>query len=321
MPLILLSSLMAWGISAISMELTWLRLKHYFPLAFIVVMSPFFFVSGPDQYTTRLFSALWDCGHVVFFAVLVAAVNLRWNLRSLKHSLCLICIVFVCGGLIELVQTYIGRDGNWLDLLRDLTGTCLGLLWLQQPTKIIWYARFFALFLLLPSVNAVVKAAYGQIHAARQFPLLNDFESVIELQSIRGPVNRAKDYATSHAHSLKINFTTDEYSEVSFNDLYQSWEGFRFLSIDLYKPDDLPLAVIIRINDRQHELGANDYSDRYNKKFSLNQGWNHLEISITDIQHAPATRLMDLRQIQKIVVFSANLKAPRDIYLDNIRLR
>ncbi len=57
--------------------------------------------------------AIWDCGHLIFFIAIVAIVSRKFDVNKWKVVLLLSIGVFLGGGLIELIQAYIGRDGSW----------------------------------------------------------------------------------------------------------------------------------------------------------------------------------------------------------------
>src|SRR3954466_3177043 len=107
----------------------------------LLVACPFFFIGGPNYQSSSLFRAFWDWGHILFFSGLVVVVQPMVKMKGWRFGVLISLIVFVVGGIIEIVQSYTGRDGNWQDLLRDLSGAWLGLFWLQKATAWIWIGR------------------------------------------------------------------------------------------------------------------------------------------------------------------------------------
>lgn len=62
--------------------------------------------------------------HLIAYAVLVFPTALRR-----PHRWRLIMLFFIlCGGLIELIQPYVNRHGEWLDMLANTSGVILGAL-------------------------------------------------------------------------------------------------------------------------------------------------------------------------------------------------
>ncbi len=182
MRLISPNNLMVWGIRAINfLPALFTKIKQHIAWGIVVVAFPFFFLGGPDATSSQLYGALWNCGHIVFFIALVFAINKKFDLSLWQHALLTLLAVFVGGGLIEILQSYTGRDGNWDDLLRDLSGTCVGLFWLRPPSLSVWLGRVVALAFLIPSLSVVFFEALYQYQAIKKFPLLAGFESSIEL--------------------------------------------------------------------------------------------------------------------------------------------
>jgi VanZ family protein len=312
---------MAWEIHAInSLPNIKEKLKQHIALVIVVIAFPFFFLGGPDATSSQLYGALWDCGHIVFFIALVFALNKKIDVSRWQFALFTLLAVFVGGGLIEVIQSYAGRDGNWDDLLRDLSGTCVGLFWLRPPSLSVWLGRVVALAFLIPSLSVVFFEAWFQYQAMKKFPLLAGFESSIELYGQKPTAELNPQFRTQGHYSLKLNLATERYSGISFERLFNNWSGFKQLSVDIYNPSSLPFNMVLRVNDIAHEKTGWVDEDRFNKRFQVNPGWNHLVFTLDEIQKAPAKRLMNLSQISLIVIYAAQLPEARTIYLDNLKL-
>ncbi len=312
---------MAWGIRAInSLRALITVCKKNFAWITVTVAFPFFFFGGPDASSSKLFGALWDCGHIIFFIALVFVLNKKFDVNRWQVALLTLLAVFVGGGLIEVIQSYTGRDGNWDDLLRDLSGTCVGLFWLRPPSLSVWLGRVVALAFLIPSLSVVFFEAWYQYQAMKKFPLLAGFESSIEIYGQKSTAELSSQFRTQGHYSLKLNLTTERYSGISFERLFNDWTGYKQLSVDIYNSSNVPLALVLRVNDIAHEKTGWVDEDRFNKRFQVNPGWNHLVFSLDEIQKGPAKRLMDLSQISLIVIYAAQLPEARIIYLDNLKL-
>jgi len=312
---------MAWVIHDIDMLKTVVtKLIQVMPFVVMIVAFPFFFFGGATEISSSLFGALWDCGHLVFFVALAMALSKKFDVNNWRVFLFITATVFFSGGLIEVIQANIGRDGNWEDLLRDLTGTWLGLFWLQRSRKWVWVGRAFSLALLIPNLSAVFFETWYQLHAMKEFPLLAGFESNIELFSHKGKLERSDEEHSQGAYSGKIQLTTNRYSGITFDRLFNDWSGYKWLAFDIYNPENEPLVMNIRVNDTEHALNGWKYRDRFNRQFSLDPGWNHLKFSMDDIENAPERRKMNLAKVSDIVIFAIRLPRSRVIYLDNMRL-
>jgi len=312
---------MAWEILAINFLLPVItKLKKHLAWLIVVVAFPFFFLGGPDATSSKLYGALWNCGHIVFFIALVFVINRKIDLTRWQFALITLLGVFVGGGLIEVIQSQTGRDGNWDDLLLDVSGTCVGLFWLRSPSLFVWLGRIVATAFLIPSLSVVFFEAWFQHHAMKKFPLIAGFESSIELHGQKSTAELNAQFHTQGDYSLKLNLTTERYSGISFERLFNNWSGYKQLRFDIYNPSSLPLTMVVRVNDIAHDKTGWVDEDRFNKRFQINPGWNHLIFSIDDIQKGPAKRLMDLSQISLIVIYAAQLPEARTIYVDNLRL-
>ncbi|MES2675045.1 MAG: hypothetical protein V4660_12450 [Pseudomonadota bacterium] len=287
----------------------------------LLAIFPFFFIGGPSPYSAPLFRSLWDCGHIIFFAGIVVVARTKFDIAGWQPFIVITLIAGAVGGAIELVQAQTGREGNWQDLLNDVAATWLALLWLQKSSLWVWAGRVLALALLMPPVTKVFFAAWAQLHAQTNFPILANFESSIDAHGWKGNVERIKTTNNSGDYSLKVHLNTEKYAGVAFTEFYNSWQGYATLSFDLYNPESQSIDLVIRISDLKHELGNNDRTDRFNKKLHITHGWNHIEIPVAAIQQAPSTRELEMDAITSLVIFSTRLAIAQDIYVDNILLK
>lgn len=315
----------------------------------LIVLCPFFFIGGPGPSDTPLFRALWDCGHIVFFGLLAALLVQKFSLVGWRSWLALSLIVFVLGGAIEIVQAHTGRNGSWEDLLRDLTGIWLGLFFVQGRQYWLWFGRLFALGFVGVNLYTVAWSAASLFYAYEHFPQLADFESPLAMQGLsangvrdkllrnkegkviageqaqanqlKTHIERSTDYASSGAYGLRIQLSTQRYSGVAFSPMLHNWSGYSYLEFDLYNPAQVPLAVLVRVSDKQHDTGNNAFTDRFNRYSNILPGWNHITIKLEDIARAPKDRRMNMQEITSLVMFANRLREPQLLYLDNLRLR
>ena len=303
------------------------RLRWFPVLTFILFI--FFFVGGPDYYSPRSVKAFWNAGHIIFFALFSYQLLrhpkfLPSNSRSLRIVVCLL-VAFFLGVLIEIVQSGLSRNVSIDDISNNMLGALIGLFispLRQQLSKAIRYCVAFVLLcLLLLQVIPWVAVLLDEISARQSFPVLSDFEQTIEKTRWTGSaiteVNSEK--VISGEKSLQILLGTEKYSGLSLSYFNEDWSGFRELQLSVYNPDN-PLEIIVRIHDRQHVIGEQLYSDRFNRRFTLQQGWNTLSIPLDEVAAAPATRVLDLATVLGLAIFVIKQPLPRTIYLDNVRL-
>ncbi|MET0357698.1 MAG: VanZ family protein, partial [Cellvibrio sp.] len=180
-----------------------LNLRFIGSLLVVVIAFPFFFLGGSTEASSNLMYAIWDCGHLVFFIAIVAILSKKFDVNKWKVVVLISLAVFLAGGLIELIQGYIGRDGSWSDLLRDMTGTWLGIFWFQRSTLWSWAGRIISLGLLIPNLSTLYYEARFQFNLVHEFPLLAGFESSIETYGHRAS-KRSTDFHTQGKYSLKV---------------------------------------------------------------------------------------------------------------------
>ncbi|MEX1057375.1 MAG: hypothetical protein WED11_06570 [Natronospirillum sp.] len=289
----------------------------------VLIASPLFFIGGPDWLSTPMFRAAWDQGHWVFFACLLFWLQGRWPLREPRHWLVLTLGVLVLSALIEGLQSLVGRDATWQDILLNLTGTWVGLFWGQRATLWVWLGRLISLLLVLWHAQTVVDLGLAEYRQLRQFPVLSDFESRWDLPYWGDQVQRVKQPVAQGEYSLAVPLLSTEanpYAGVHLRRLVGDWRGHQALSLSIFNPDTDTLPMTLRINDEAHDRSENLYSDRYNGRLMVAPGWNHFRIPLEEIANAPETRLMDLDQVIRLLIFATGVSEPRWIYLDNLRL-
>jgi VanZ family protein len=313
------NNLTVWAIPDIDMKKHLLKLRYVVSLIVVAVAFPFFFLGGTTETSSYLMYAIWDCGHLVFFIAVVAIFSKKFDINNWRVAALISFAVFIFGGSIELIQAYIGRDGSWDDLLRDLTGAWLGIFWLQRSNLWSWIGRAISLALLVPNLTTLYYEGRFQFNLNQQFPILAGFESGIETYGHRA-AELSSQYHTQGQYSLKVELTTREYTGVVFNRLVNDWSGYKSFSFDIYNPDPQAFTMTVRVNDAEHQASGWATQDRFNRALNLVQGWNHFTFSLEDIRNAPQNRKMNLTQIMWLEFFAGKLPAPRTIYLDNVRL-
>lgn len=325
MQLILPNNLMAWVIHVINIytalpsPLRHIGLSNLLAIIALLVALPFFFLGGPTPGSTKLFCALWDSGHIFFFMVLAFALSKKFDVSRWRICLVILACVFLGGGLVEIIQSQIGRDGNWQDLLNDLAGTCIGLFWFQRAHKWVWGARILSITICIPLLVSIFFELSARIVSSKQLPLLEGFESFVSFYGLKG-VERSDEYHTQGQFSAKVWLGTGLYSGVSLMRLARDWSLYEKLCIDIYNPDPQLETIALRVNDALHDINGWVDSDRFNQRVDLVVGWNHIEFPLSEIQHGPSARSMDLTRISRVILYTRQLQRARVIYVDNIRL-
>lgn len=306
----------------------------YSALLLVLIISSFYlFYGGSAPDAARSSKALWNLGHVAYFAVLVLllgkvkfiaalSVEMRW--------LVLLSTTLVVGILIEVLQYGGARTPDIHDVVRDLTGCFLVLAfkhpWTQRLGK-YWtnLIRAIAALVLVVFVAPFSVALTDELIARAQFPVLASFETPFEMGRWDGRVSKeiVRLESGSDNRQMEVVFRTTRYSLVGIKHMPPNWQGYDSVNIRLYYPGDDLLEITVRIHDLEHETGPYQYQhhDRYHGKFRLGKGWNEIEIPFDDIISALRTRKMNLAQVRYIGLFTISLQEQKTVYIDKVWLK
>jgi len=228
----------------------------------------------------------------------------------------------------ELLQAPLHRSPDALDVARDLLGATLALA--LGPSRLSGAARLFprnvlrgaVLLVLGAALMPLAEAATDEFAARRQFPILGDFESALELDRWTGSAERAlsETFVRRGHRSLRVGLGTERYSGIALTYFPEDWGSYRTLRFQIYVPDPSPLTLTCRVHDARHTEGEQVYGDRFNRRFELVPGWNAVVIPLADVRGAPRGREMDMGHIAGLGIFAVSLPEPRLFYLDDLRL-
>jgi len=302
---------------------------HRVCVVLLVAILPFFFWWGPGNESARIFQQLWNLGHSFFFCLLTLYIFFHESfcrMAPLGRAISCLVLTMLLGGTIELVQYFIPeRVSSISDILLDVAGSMIALFFITikaaksnfiRVTGILCSSAILALpfFSLIGSIR-------DEIVAWREFPSLADFEHEYDLHRWElGDVQvaRVSSPVRTGRFALKIDFSTKKYSWIAFTRFPRDWSGYAAICFSMYNPGE-PIKLHFRVHDTLHRE-PQEYTDRYNKQFFLDQGWNDIRVDMYDILNAPQGRLMDLNNIQGIVFFVMEQKVGRTLYLDSLRL-
>lgn len=296
----------------------------------LAIGSVLLFMGGPDHYSSRSFKHLWDAGHFVYFALL-AALLFRWRsiarMSLIRQWTIILLITLVAGVTIEFMQSGTGRTPDTGDVIRDLTGSLLVLVFglsrsALRPVSWRISLQVSVLVLLLVQLWPLTKTLIDEAIARQQFPILSDFETPFEIDRWGGNARHSVQTmpSISQGRLLKLSLTTNRYSGIVLKHFDGNWRSFRTLTISIYNPDAAPLDITCRIHDLPHTDGYEEYEDRFNRSFLLTQGWNHIEIDLGEVKESPVNRSMDMSRILEVGLFVMSLPAPRTLYIKNVYL-
>jgi hypothetical protein len=269
---------------------------------------------------------------LVFFLASTLAW-LRWgktNKREdlLRTWLLALGVVNLAGVTIELTQHLVGRDASVSDLFLNNVGCVVALAFgtrCQAPTAgwRIPVLRGAALALLAWALVPLYAALSDEYSAARAFPVLADFETPFQLSRWESDVELSVErvHVRFGEGAMRVPLSTDLYSTAGLRYFRGDWSGANSLAFCIYNPDPEPLELVLRVHDEWHDKHGQSYDERFNRAFTVENGWNDILVPISDIEAGPRNRRLNIRQIRGLSIFSVELPSPRTIVIDQLELR
>jgi len=301
------------------------------PLILILMgAAPFFFLGGPTYHSSQSHKAAWDLGHILFFSI--ATILLYRSLRSKKTGWSernVLVVLFFCilglGITVELLQMLTsGRQPDPFDVARNQIGCLAGFALVTLGSNVSWlkpYRCVVAVGLLI-ACWPLARSLMDEQIAQAQFPVLANFETPFERLRWVSPkqLKIEKGRASNGKRAMRVQLSTSQYSGTSLFYFPGDWTGYRVLHFDVYNPREEELTLHCRIHDKHHWKSRGVFADRFHQKFRLMQGWNTFQIDLSAVKEAPATRTMDMQQIESFGLFVIKQSQPHTIYIDNVYL-
>ena len=151
--------------------------------------------------------------------------------------------------------------------------------------------------------------------------VLNDFETDADLDRIhwqcRALFSLSSEYVTSGRQSLKMELFPAAYPGLALKINEGDWRRFESIVFDIYNPQDETLEITVRIDDRPDYP---DYGDRYNDRYALLPGGNHIRIPISSLRTSGSGRPLNLKTIKRFLFFLVDTQKIYTFYVDDIRL-
>lgn len=161
-------------------------------------------------------------------------------------------------------------------------------------------------------------SCFGDVPSER---VLFDFESDAELDRLRWKCHvlfsLSDEHVTHGNRSLRIELYPSNYSGLNPMLKENDWRSYATLCFDIYNPEGKEICVSVRVDARED---CPDYNDRYNKKFILQPGMNHMRIPLDTLLTSGTQRKLDIKKIHKLLIFLARSERKVVLYVDYIRL-
>ncbi len=151
--------------------------------------------------------------------------------------------------------------------------------------------------------------------------ILYDFESESVLDDIHWKCHTLYTLSNLHAvhgkKSLKLEIFPSAYPGLSPSLKYHDWSDYKSLCFEVYNPLSEKIKLVLRIDDKKQAL---EYSERYNKSFTIMPGANTLKISFNTLKTSKTDRPLELKNIYRFLVFMSHPDKKHVLYLDYFRL-
>lgn len=257
----------------------------------------------------RIGSAISDSMHVALFAALAWLWGRRTSARWRGWRLWVLLVLFAAG--MEWLQSFTGRSPEWMDGLYGAGGAAILCgSWQWRWLRPLRWGALIALC-LFPFFRE-----WTRLHLeVRAFPALVDPDAG---WASKGWVPSGVWLAGAQAGGLRVEAVPGDgktggrtYPGLFRTAAHADWSGARALQAALFWPAPEPVVMAIRVDDRS---GNPPYAERFQKEFTVTQGWNSMQIPLEELQWTAGGRALDLARIRQWGVFLVS-GAPLDYFL------
>ncbi len=151
--------------------------------------------------------------------------------------------------------------------------------------------------------------------------VLFDFEADAELDQVQWKCytlfSLSKKHATHGTKSLRMELYPSDYPGITPKLAITDWRKFKAIGFDVYNPEKEETAIVTRIDDQKKHPA---YADRYSKRFILKPGPNHIRIPLDSLMTSGTNRPLNLKKIQRLIIFMVQPQKKHILYIDFIRL-
>jgi len=151
--------------------------------------------------------------------------------------------------------------------------------------------------------------------------IIYDFESESVLDDIHWKCHTLYSLSNLHAvhgkKSLKLEMFPSSYPGLSPFLKYHDWRDYKSFCFEVYNPLSENISLVLRVDDKKQ---AQEYSERYNKSFTIVPGPNSVRIPFTTLKTSKTDRPLELKNIYRFLVFMSHPDKKHVLYLDYFRL-
>lgn len=289
------------------------------------------------------YSKFWDCffdtGHILvfglfmLFALRIAAL-VGGDRRLAAQYWIAGGVSLLIGCAVEIWQASHERSAEWIDVFSDAVGVIAFAAIhaaldhrIPQPRP-TWLARprllFVAILLIAIGCYPLMRVSYRYHVRNDLLPQLIDFEQPWHrffyhvysgtFSAVAPPAGWPTDEPTTVG---RFELEPGEYPGFVFREPHPDWSAYRYLEMEVFSQESMPRAFVLRIHDYGHD---NDPYDRFRGVVTLHPGYQILRVDLNDVESAPRGRLLSLRDIEAMVLYTTNLPSRFTFYVGRIRL-
>ena len=273
---------------------------------------------------------LQDGCHAPAFAALALIALTLFRPRRLGPTIGVVVGLTVVGAATEIVQGFVGRDGELDDVVSDFVGAggmaslWLYVMWRGRTDRGTTLGRATAVLACLALAaywtTPLVRCGLGYWARDARFPVLAEFESTRDLYFVvTEPAPSRLVPVQQGALALRVALDAGRWPGLTLMEPVADWRGFHELLLDLENPGNAPLALRLRISDRAHS-GA--FEDRFNSDVALAPlSRTTVRFALETIATSPRDRHMDMSRIAQLVLFKAGAVAGQAVLVHRIWLQ
>lgn len=191
----------------------------------------------------------------------------------------------------------------------------------NTPSKMVFGGIDPSAFLETFNFFHSIKNKSTHIKVPGKTNVLFDFESPADLQRLNWECHKwfelTELHKTSGQYCLRVSLPPGQYPGIDFEDIQPDWSRYAYLKMDIYNPSKEVVRFHIRIDDHKTNW---KYDNRFDWDMELKPGLNVVSIPTASIQTNLHHRNLNLKKIERLMLFIPNNLKPRDLYIDNIRL-
>ena len=291
----------------------------------------------PNPFRAQWSGVLADSAHGPVCGI-IAAIIFRLSAspqRSIdRRWFIAVATTTLLGILIELIQSRIGRDAEFSDVVTDFLGAVAGgglcLFFAAQVSgQALWRRNTALASALLASALLITPVAImAASYAARnvRFPVLMDGNALLGaafvtpywLEHSRDTLPPGAKPSTAGEKGLHLRATGQPRWGISLQEVQRDWSPYNALVIELFNASDQDVQLQLRVYDQADGL-VTDLGFETRRTFEPRQRvrWT---IPLHDMESRQAAHPIDVRHVHGLLLFSLGGYLNPDFYVLNMRL-